>query len=159
MKSEIKDKSVGNTVNQITTISNPNDFLLNELQYVDIIVDDIPLTTTLDSRANSVVINKKYISAKKRVHSQITLTSCFAERRINCKRFRIYDFIERGGGHKPSLRQCAREIEAEILLPLRVDEFLKIESEEARSNDRVNLETRYLSNTASIPYVYRIGGT
>ncbi|GFR26987.1 hypothetical protein TNCT_462081 [Trichonephila clavata] len=134
-RQKIKDKSVEHTVNQIKTISNQNDFLFNELQYVDVIVDDIPLIATLDSGANAVIINKKYVSAIKRVHSQITLTSCFGERRIaNVSEFSI---SLKAGKHKPPPGQCAREIETEILLSLRVYEFLKSESEEARSNDRI----------------------
>ncbi|GFV08967.1 hypothetical protein TNCV_3822101 [Trichonephila clavipes] len=41
MKSENKDKNTGYTVNQIeTSIYNQNNFLFNELQYVDVIVDE-----------------------------------------------------------------------------------------------------------------------
>ncbi|GFY48984.1 hypothetical protein TNIN_113971 [Trichonephila inaurata madagascariensis] len=55
---KLKDKSTGYTVNQIeTSIPNQNNFLFNELQYVDVIVDDTPLSATLDSGANSVIIN------------------------------------------------------------------------------------------------------
>ncbi|GFT32752.1 hypothetical protein TNCV_2443521 [Trichonephila clavipes] len=55
------DKDTGYTVNQIeTSIPNQNNFLFNELQYVDVIVDDTPLSATLDSGANSVIMNSKY---------------------------------------------------------------------------------------------------
>ncbi|GFU51770.1 hypothetical protein TNCV_1203041 [Trichonephila clavipes] len=55
------DKNTCYTVNQIeTSIPNQNNFLFNELQYVDVIVDDTPLSATLDSGANSVIINSKY---------------------------------------------------------------------------------------------------
>ncbi|GFV21146.1 retrovirus-related Pol polyprotein from transposon 297 [Trichonephila clavipes] len=71
-----KDKDTGYTVNQIeTSIPNQNNFLFNELQYVDVIVDDTPLSATLDSSANSVIINKNYVSEEERIHSQIVLKS------------------------------------------------------------------------------------
>ncbi|GFW08237.1 retrovirus-related Pol polyprotein from transposon 17.6 [Trichonephila clavipes] len=86
MNSEKRNKDTGPAVNQIeTSISNQNNFLFNELQYVDVIVDDTPLRPTLDSGANSVIINSK--------------------------------------------------IEAAILLPSKVFEFLKSESEEAGSTN------------------------
>ncbi|GFW97598.1 transposon Ty3-G Gag-Pol polyprotein [Trichonephila clavipes] len=82
MNSEKRNTDTGHAVNQIeTSISNQNDFLFNELQYIDVIVDEIPLRATLDSGANSVIINSKYISEGKRIHSQIVLTSCFGEKR------------------------------------------------------------------------------
>ncbi|GFX71932.1 hypothetical protein TNCV_1443551 [Trichonephila clavipes] len=65
MKSENKDKDTGYTVNQIETcIPNQNNFLFNELQCVDVIVDDTPLSATLDSGANSVSINTKLVNKK-----------------------------------------------------------------------------------------------
>ncbi|GFY36254.1 retrovirus-related Pol polyprotein from transposon 17.6 [Trichonephila clavipes] len=86
MNAEKRHKDTGHAVNQIeTSISNKNNFLFNELQYVDVIVDDTPLRATLDSGANSVIINSK--------------------------------------------------IEAAILLPSKVFEFLKSESEEAGSTN------------------------
>ncbi|GFW63067.1 retrovirus-related Pol polyprotein from transposon opus [Trichonephila clavipes] len=58
MKSENRNNDTGYAVNQIeTSISNQNNFLFNELQYVDVIVDDTPLSAILDSGANSVIIN------------------------------------------------------------------------------------------------------
>ncbi|GFU83203.1 hypothetical protein TNCV_3738141 [Trichonephila clavipes] len=46
-------------LNQIeTSISNQNDFLFNELQYVDVIVDEIPLRATLDSDVDEA--SRKY---------------------------------------------------------------------------------------------------
>ncbi|GFX59975.1 retrovirus-related Pol polyprotein from transposon 297 [Trichonephila clavipes] len=109
MNSEKRNTDAGHTVNQIeTSISNQNNFLFNELQYVYVIVDDTPLRATLDSGANSVIINSKYVSEGKRIHSQIVLTSCFGEK---------------------------RRIEAAILLPSKVFEFLKSESEEAGSTN------------------------
>ncbi|GFW14753.1 hypothetical protein TNCV_1562161 [Trichonephila clavipes] len=67
MKPENKDKCTGYTVNQIeTSILNQNNFLFNELQYVDVIVDDTPLRATLDSGANSIIINTKYVSEEKK---------------------------------------------------------------------------------------------
>ncbi|GFX80955.1 hypothetical protein TNCV_1909481 [Trichonephila clavipes] len=60
MGSDNKDKDTGYAVNQIkTSISNQNNFLFNELQYVDLIVDDTSLSATLDSGVNSVIIYKK----------------------------------------------------------------------------------------------------
>ncbi|GFV07143.1 transposon Tf2-9 polyprotein [Trichonephila clavipes] len=86
INSEKRNTDTGHAVNQIeTSISNQNNFLFNELQYVDVIVDDTPLRATLDSGANSVIINSK--------------------------------------------------IEAAILLPSKVFEFLKSESEEAGSTN------------------------
>ncbi|GFX95085.1 hypothetical protein TNCV_3605441 [Trichonephila clavipes] len=56
MESENKNKDTDYTVNQIeTSIPNQNNFLFNELQYVDVVVDDTPLSATLDSGANSIV--------------------------------------------------------------------------------------------------------
>ncbi|GFS95764.1 transposon Ty3-G Gag-Pol polyprotein [Trichonephila clavipes] len=91
MNSEKRNTDTGHAVNQIeTSISNQNDFLFNELQYVDVIVDEIPLRATLDSGANSVIINSKYVSEGKRIHSQIVLTSCFGEKRsANVSEFTI----------------------------------------------------------------------
>ncbi|GFV91271.1 retrovirus-related Pol polyprotein from transposon 17.6 [Trichonephila clavipes] len=58
MNSEKRNTDTGHAENQIeTSISNQNDFLFNELQYIDVIVDEIPLRATLDSGANSVIIN------------------------------------------------------------------------------------------------------
>ncbi|GFV12599.1 transposon Tf2-9 polyprotein [Trichonephila clavipes] len=133
MNSENKNKDTGYTVNQIeTSISNQNNFLFNEVQYVDVIVDDTPLSATLDSGANSVIINSKYVSeGKRRIHSQIVLTSCFGEKKNEC--FRIYDLIE--GWRREKILVAVCEIEAEILLPSKVFEFLKSESEEAGSTD------------------------
>ncbi|GFT01762.1 retrovirus-related Pol polyprotein from transposon 297 [Trichonephila clavipes] len=55
MNSEKRNTDTGHAVNQLeTSISNQNDFLFNELQYIDVIVDEIPLRATLDSGANSV---------------------------------------------------------------------------------------------------------
>ncbi|GFR15037.1 hypothetical protein TNCT_678521 [Trichonephila clavata] len=112
-KSENKDKNVGHTINQIKTISNQNDSLFIELQYVDVIVDDIPLIATLDSGANSVIINKKYMSAKKKKSSFSNNFNQLFRRTENCKRFRIYDLIEREENTNHS-RSSVREIEAEI---------------------------------------------
>ncbi|GFU16596.1 retrovirus-related Pol polyprotein from transposon 297 [Trichonephila clavipes] len=133
MKSENKNKDTCYTVNQIeTAISNQNNFLFNELQYVDVIVDDTPLSATLDSGANSVIINTKYVSEEKRIHSQIVLTSCFGEKRkANVSEFTI----SLKGGEKKKILAAVCEIEAAILLPLKVFEFLKSESEESRSTD------------------------
>ncbi|GFV17557.1 transposon Tf2-6 polyprotein [Trichonephila clavipes] len=65
MNSEKRNTDTGHAVNQIeTSISNQNDFLFNELQYVDVIVDKIPLRATLDSGANSVIINSNGIRDK-----------------------------------------------------------------------------------------------
>ncbi|GFW08673.1 uncharacterized protein TNCV_2776921 [Trichonephila clavipes] len=91
MNSEKRNTDTGHAVNQIeTSISNQNNFLFNELQYVDVIVDEIPLRATLDSGANSVIINSKYVSEGKRIHSQIVLTSCFGEKRsANVSEFTI----------------------------------------------------------------------
>ncbi|GFU44295.1 transposon Tf2-6 polyprotein [Trichonephila clavipes] len=91
MNSEKRHKDTGHAVNQIeTSISNQNNFLFNELQYVDVIVDNTPLRATLDSGANSVIINSKYVSEGKRIHSQIVLTSCFGEKRsANVSEFTI----------------------------------------------------------------------
>ncbi|GFT20331.1 retrovirus-related Pol polyprotein from transposon 297 [Trichonephila clavipes] len=61
MNSEKRNTDTGHAVNQIeTSISNQNNFLFDELQYVDVMVDKIPLRATLDSGANSVIINSKY---------------------------------------------------------------------------------------------------
>ncbi|GFW67105.1 blastopia polyprotein [Trichonephila clavipes] len=69
-----KDKDTGYTVNQIeTSIPNQNNFLFNKLQDVDVIVNDTLLSATLDSSANSVIVNKKYFSEEKRIHSHIVL--------------------------------------------------------------------------------------
>ncbi|GFV99858.1 retrovirus-related Pol polyprotein from transposon 297 [Trichonephila clavipes] len=91
MNSEKRNTDTGHAVNQIeTSISNQNDFLFNELQYIDVIVDEIPLRATLESGANSVIINSKYVSEGKRIHSQIVLTSCFGEKRsANVSEFTI----------------------------------------------------------------------
>ncbi|GFW87859.1 transposon Tf2-8 polyprotein [Trichonephila clavipes] len=91
MNSEKRNTDTGHAVNQIeTSISNQNGFLFNELQYVDVIVDEIPLRATLDSGANSVIINSKYVSEGKIIHSQIVLTSCFGEKRsANVSEFTI----------------------------------------------------------------------
>ncbi|GFV70777.1 hypothetical protein TNCV_1946871 [Trichonephila clavipes] len=73
MESENKNQHTDYTVNQIeTSISNQNNLLFNELQYVDVIVDDNPLSVTLDSDANSVIINSKYVSEEK----EFILKSC-----------------------------------------------------------------------------------
>ncbi|GFW53273.1 hypothetical protein TNCV_4710041 [Trichonephila clavipes] len=49
MNSEKRNTDTGHAVNQIeTSISNQNNFLFNELQYVDVIVDDTPLRATFD---------------------------------------------------------------------------------------------------------------
>ncbi|GFV94824.1 transposon Tf2-6 polyprotein [Trichonephila clavipes] len=65
MNSEKRHKDTGHAVNQIeTSISNQNNFLFKELQYVDVIVDDTPLRATLDSGANSVIINSNGIRDK-----------------------------------------------------------------------------------------------
>ncbi|GFT65310.1 hypothetical protein TNCV_1559551 [Trichonephila clavipes] len=67
MESENKNKNTDYTVNRIeTSMPNQNNFLFHELQYVDVSVDDIPLSITLDSGANSVIINTKYISEEKK---------------------------------------------------------------------------------------------
>ncbi|GFX82584.1 hypothetical protein TNCV_1192591 [Trichonephila clavipes] len=133
MKSENKDKDTGYTVNQIEIpIPNQNNFLFNELQYVDVIVDDTPLNATLDSGANSVIINTKYVLEEKRIHSQIVLTSCFGEKRnANVSEFTI----SLKGREKKKLLAAVCEIEAAILLPSKVFEFLKSESDEVRSTN------------------------
>ncbi|GFS74276.1 transposon Tf2-11 polyprotein [Trichonephila clavipes] len=65
MNSEKRNKDTGHAANQIeTSISNQNNFLFNELQYVEVIVDDTPLRATLDSGANSVIINSNGIRDK-----------------------------------------------------------------------------------------------
>ncbi|GFU60759.1 hypothetical protein TNCV_627041 [Trichonephila clavipes] len=58
-----KDKDTGYIVNQIeTSIPNQNNFLFNELQYVDVIADGTSMSATLDSGANSVISNSKHVS-------------------------------------------------------------------------------------------------
>ncbi|GFS61559.1 transposon Tf2-6 polyprotein [Trichonephila clavipes] len=133
MNSEKRNTDTGHAVNQIgTSISNQNNFLFNELQYVDVIVDDTPLRATLDSGANSVIINSKYVSEGKRIHSQIVLTSCFGEKRsANVSEFTI----SLKGGEKKKILAAVCRIEAAILLPSKVFEFLKSKSEEAGSTN------------------------
>ncbi|GFX19990.1 transposon Tf2-6 polyprotein [Trichonephila clavipes] len=133
MNSEKRNTDTGHAVNQIeTSISNQNDFLFNELQYVDVIVDEIPLRATLDSGANSVIINSKYVSEGKRIHSQIVLTSCFGEKRsANVSEFTI----SLKGGEKKKILAAVCRIEAAILLPSKVFEFLKSGAEEAGSTN------------------------
>ncbi|GFV25544.1 hypothetical protein TNCV_1148141 [Trichonephila clavipes] len=120
MNSEKRITDTGHAVNQIeTSISNQNDFLFNELQYIDVIVDEIPLRATLDSGANSVIINSKYVSEGKRIHSQIVLTSCFGEKRsANVSEFTI----SLKGGEKKKILAAVCRIEAAILLPSKVSE-------------------------------------
>ncbi|GFV69766.1 retrovirus-related Pol polyprotein from transposon 297 [Trichonephila clavipes] len=133
MKSENKDKYTGYTVNQIETpILNQNNFLFNELQYVDVNLDDTPLSATLDSGANSVIINTKHVSEEKSIYSQIVLTSCFGEKRnANVSEFTI----SLKGGENKKILEAVCEIEAAILLPLKFLVFLKSESDEPRSTD------------------------
>ncbi|GFW22550.1 retrovirus-related Pol polyprotein from transposon 297 [Trichonephila clavipes] len=133
MNSEKRNTDTGHAVNQIeTSISNQNNFSFNELQYVDIIVDNTPLRATLDSGANSVIINSKYVSEGKRIHSQILLTSCFGEKRsANVSEFTI----SLKGGEKKKILAAVCRIEAAILLPSKVFEFLNNESEEAGSTN------------------------
>ncbi|PRD17909.1 UNVERIFIED_CONTAM: hypothetical protein NCL1_62671 [Trichonephila clavipes] len=76
--------------------------------YVDVIVNDTPLSATLDSGTNSVIINTKYVSEEKRIHSQIVLTSYFGE----C--FRIYDLIE-GRGKEKNISGSERDRGSNIL--------------------------------------------
>ncbi|GFU85391.1 retrovirus-related Pol polyprotein from transposon 297 [Trichonephila clavipes] len=133
MNSEKRNKDTGHAVNQIeTSISNQNNFLFNELLYVDVIVDDTPLRATLDSGTNSVIINSKYVSEGKIIHSQIVLTSCFGEKRsANVSEFTI----ALKGGEKKKILPTVCRIEAAILLPSKVFEFLKSVSEEAESTN------------------------
>ncbi|GFX81281.1 retrovirus-related Pol polyprotein from transposon 297 [Trichonephila clavipes] len=133
MNSEKRNTDTGHDVNQIeTSISNQNNFLFNELQYVDVIVDKTPLRATLDSGANSVIINSKYVSEGKRIHSQIVLTSCFGEKRsANVSEFTI----SLKGGEKKKILAAVCRIEAAILLPSKVFEFFKSESQEAGSTN------------------------
>ncbi|GFV88904.1 hypothetical protein TNCV_1227011 [Trichonephila clavipes] len=133
MKSENKGKDTGYTVNRIeTSIPNLNNFLFNELQYVDVIVDDTPLSATLDSGANSVIINTKYVSEEKRIPSQIVLMSCSGEKRkANVSEFTI----SLKGGEKKKILAAVYEIEAAILLPSKVFGFLKSEPEESESTN------------------------
>ncbi|GFV11743.1 retrovirus-related Pol polyprotein from transposon 17.6 [Trichonephila clavipes] len=110
----------------------PDELGKAQLQYVDVIVDDTPLSATLDSGANSVIINSKYVSEEKRIHSQIVLTSCFGEKRkANVSEFTI----SLKGGEEKKILVAVCEIEAAILLPSKVFEFLKSESEEAGSRN------------------------
>ncbi|GFT23875.1 retrovirus-related Pol polyprotein from transposon 297 [Trichonephila clavipes] len=102
------------------------------INILDVIVDDTPLRATLDSGANSVIINSKYVSEGKRIHSQIVLTSCFGEKRsANVSEFTI----SLKGGEKKKILATVCRIEAAILLPSKVFEFLKSESEEAGSTN------------------------
>ncbi|GFW27841.1 retrovirus-related Pol polyprotein from transposon 297 [Trichonephila clavipes] len=99
MNSEKRNTDTGHAVNQIeTSISNQNDFLFNELQYIDVIVDEIPLRATLDSGANSVIINSKYVSKEKNSFSN-RVDELFW-RKEKCECFRIYDLIEGWGKEK-----------------------------------------------------------
>ncbi|GFY02721.1 retrovirus-related Pol polyprotein from transposon 297 [Trichonephila clavipes] len=87
---------------------------------------------TLDSGANSVIINSKYVSEGKRIHSQIVLTSCFGEKRsANVSEFTI----SLKGGEKKKILAAVCRIEAAILLPSKVFEFLKSGSGEAESTN------------------------
>ncbi|GFW53247.1 transposon Ty3-I Gag-Pol polyprotein [Trichonephila clavipes] len=133
MNSEKRNTDTGHALNQIeTSISNQNNFLFKELQYVDVIVDDTPLRATFDSGANSVIINSKYVSEGKKIHSQNVLTSCFGEKRsANVSEFTI----SLKGGEKKKILAAVCRIEAAILLPSKVFEFLKSESEEAGSTN------------------------
>ncbi|GFX45411.1 hypothetical protein TNCV_1026711 [Trichonephila clavipes] len=98
----------------------------------DVMVDDTPLSATLDSGANSVIINSKYVSEEKRIHSQIVLTSCFGEKR----KTNISEFtISLKGGEEQKILAALCEIKAVILLPSKVFEFLRSESEEAGPTD------------------------
>ncbi|GFU51577.1 uncharacterized protein TNCV_82101 [Trichonephila clavipes] len=113
MKSENEDRDTGYTVNQIeTSIPNQNNFLFNELQYVDVTADDTPLSATLDSGANSVIINSKYVSEEKRIHSQIVLTSCFGEKRkANVSEFTI----SLKGGEEKNTSGSVRDRDSNII--------------------------------------------
>ncbi|GFQ98018.1 hypothetical protein TNCT_286381 [Trichonephila clavata] len=55
-----KAKAEGNVTQK--SLQGETNYLEN---YVDVIVDDIPLIASLDNGANSVIINEKYVSAKK----------------------------------------------------------------------------------------------
>ncbi|GFW07365.1 retrovirus-related Pol polyprotein from transposon 17.6 [Trichonephila clavipes] len=132
MNSEKRNTDTGHAVNQIeTSISNQNDFLFNELQYIDVIVDEIPLRATLDSGANSVIINSKYVSEGKRIHSQIVLTSCFGEKRsANVSEFTI----SLKGGEKKNTSGSVQDRGSNIVT-LEGFEFSKSGSEEAGSTN------------------------
>ncbi|GFW50786.1 retrovirus-related Pol polyprotein from transposon 297 [Trichonephila clavipes] len=68
----------------------------------------------------------------KKVHSQIVLTSCFGEKRsANVSEFTI----SLKGGEKKKILAAVCRIETAILLPSKVFEFLKSESEEAGSTN------------------------
>ncbi|GFR02409.1 hypothetical protein TNCT_351201 [Trichonephila clavata] len=124
-----KAKAEGNMTQK--SLQGETNYLENLIK--NVIVYDILLIATLDSGANSVIINEKYVSAKKSAFSNHPNQLFW--RTENCKRFRIYDLIERG--KTKTILSAVCEIEAEVILPLKVYEFLKSESEEARSNDRI----------------------
>ncbi|GFT78689.1 uncharacterized protein TNCV_1044001 [Trichonephila clavipes] len=132
MNSEKRNKDTGHAVNQIeTSISNQNNFLFNELQYVDVIVDDTPLRATLDSGANSVIINSKYVLEGKRIHSQIVLTSCFGEREV--RMFQEFTISLKGGERKNT--SVSVQDQGSNIVTLESFEFSKRESEEAGSTN------------------------
>ncbi|GFT54870.1 transposon Tf2-9 polyprotein [Trichonephila clavipes] len=92
MNSEKRNTDTGHAVNQIeTSISNQNDFLFNELQYIDVIVDEIPLRATLDSGANSVIINSK-------IEAAILLPS------------KVFEFLKSGSGEAGSTNASCKPV-------------------------------------------------
>ncbi|GFW71389.1 hypothetical protein TNCV_538071 [Trichonephila clavipes] len=132
MNSEKRNTDTGHAVNQIeTSISNQNNFLFNELQYVDVIVDDTPkgnlgLRREFSNYQFKVLFGRKKNSFSNRVDELFW-------RKEKCECFRIYDLIEGWGKEKVLVAVC--RIEAAILLPSKVFEFLKSESEEAVSTN------------------------
>jgi len=68
-------------VAQVTAGARIQNHFINELQYVDIIVDGIPAKGLQDSGASLLVVNAKLISHKKPSYGEIILTSCFNGRK------------------------------------------------------------------------------
>ncbi|GFW19583.1 hypothetical protein TNCV_1604751 [Trichonephila clavipes] len=104
MNSEKRNTDTGHAVNQIeTSISNQNDFLFNELQYIDVIVDEIPLRATLDSGANSVIINSK-VGKRKNTSGSVQ------DRGSNIVTLEGFEFLKSGSGEAGSTNASCKPV-------------------------------------------------
>lgn len=123
VKKEIKSEA---TVNKIASDSRPS--FLHELQYADILLDNVPVKALIDSGSALLVVRKRLVPPRKETFSQITLTSCFKEN----KTANLAKFMLSLKGSQPieTIGAICEDLTCDLILPPSIYEILRANSKQ-----------------------------
>lgn len=80
-KDNSRENGSANSVSEIETSNLPHNLIIKKLEFDDILLDKMPVRCLIDSGCSLLVINKSILPHPKPIISQITLTSCFKEKK------------------------------------------------------------------------------